>query len=59
MASLLKGPKAYINGEWTGAASGKTFEVKNPANGKVIASVPDMNAADATVAIDAAQKVVY
>ena len=57
MASLLKGPKAYIDGEWVGATSGKSFEVKNPANGEVIASVPDMNAGDANVAIAAAQKV--
>ena len=57
MASLLKGPKAYINGEWIGAASGKTFEVKNPANGAVIATVPDMDGADANVAVNAAQKV--
>lgn len=57
MASLLKGPTAFINGEWVGAASGKSFEVKNPANGEVIATVPDMNAGDANVAIAAAQKV--
>jgi len=56
MASLLKGPKTYVNGEWVGAVSGKTFEVTNPSNGEVIASVPDMNAGDANVAIAAAQK---
>ena len=57
MASLLKGSKAFVNGQWVEAASGKTFEVKNPANGEVIASVPDMTAADVNVAIDAADKV--
>ena len=57
MASLLKGPKTYVNGEWVGAVSGKTFDVTNPSNGEVIASVPDMNAGDANVAIAAAQKV--
>jgi len=30
--NLLKS-KAYINGVWVGAASGKSFEVTNPANG--------------------------
>ena len=57
MASLLKGPKTYVSGEWVGAVSGKTFDVTNPSNGEVIASVPDMNAGDANVAIAAAQKV--
>jgi acyl-CoA reductase-like NAD-dependent aldehyde dehydrogenase len=56
MASLLKGPNTYINGEWVGASSKQTFEVKNPANGKVIASVPDMSSEDANSAIDAARK---
>jgi hypothetical protein len=59
MASLLKGPNTYINGEWVGASSKQTFEVKNPANGKVIASVPDMSSEDANSAIDAARKVPY
>ena len=57
MSSLLKGPKTFVNGQWIGAASGQTFEVKNPSTGDVIASVPDMTAADVSVAIDAANKV--
>ena len=57
MASLLKGSKAYVNGQWVEASTGKTFEVKNPVDGKVIASVPDMSAGDTKVAIDAASKV--
>jgi len=56
MSSLLKGPKTYIDGQWVGAKSGDTFEVKNPSNGAVIASVPNMNAGDTNVAIDAARK---
>jgi len=56
MASLLKGSKAYVNGQWVEASTGKTFEVKNPVDGKVIASVPDMSAGDTKVAIDAASK---
>lgn len=55
MASLIK-DKAFINGAWVSATSGKTFEVTNPVNGKVIASVPDMDAIDANKAIDAAHE---
>ena len=56
MSSLLKDSKAYVNGQWVEASTGKTFEVKNPVDGKVIASVPDMSAGDTKVAIDAANK---
>lgn len=58
MASLIK-DKAFINGAWVSATSGKTFEVTNPVNGKVIASVPDMDAIDANKAIDAAHEVIF
>ena len=57
MASLLKGSKAYVNGQWVEASTGKTFDVKNPVDGKVLAAVPDMSAGDVKVAIDAANKV--
>ncbi|MGN6704049.1 MAG: aldehyde dehydrogenase family protein, partial [Burkholderiaceae bacterium] len=50
-AALLR-DHAYINGEWVGADS--TFEVDNPADGATIASVPNMGAAEAQRAIDAA-----
>lgn len=52
-SNLLKS-KAYINGAWVKAASGKTFEVTNPATGEVIASVPDMSREDVRLAIEAA-----
>lgn len=58
MSSLLC-TKALIDGKWVSAISGDTFEVKNPANGKVIASVPNMNEKDAQLAIDAAKKAFY
>jgi succinate-semialdehyde dehydrogenase / glutarate-semialdehyde dehydrogenase len=48
--SLLK-LQAYINGKFVGAAS---TTVKNPANGQVIAAVPNLGAQDATIAIEAA-----
>ncbi len=44
----------YINGEWVDAASGRTFEVTNPATGEVIGTVPDGGSADAEAAVAAA-----
>ena len=51
--NLLKN-KAYINGAWVDAKSGKTFEVVNPSNGNSIVTVPDLDVNDARIAIDAA-----
>ncbi|WP_187261406.1 NAD-dependent succinate-semialdehyde dehydrogenase [Pontibacter beigongshangensis] len=51
--SLIR-TEAYVNGQWVKAGSGKTFAVTNPATGKVIASVTDMDRADTRRAIDAA-----
>ncbi|ORY10689.1 Aldehyde/histidinol dehydrogenase, partial [Clohesyomyces aquaticus] len=51
--SLLKS-KTYVNGEWIGAKSGKTFEVKDPSTGKVIGTAPEMDRADTEAAIAAA-----
>ncbi|TXI08490.1 MAG: NAD-dependent succinate-semialdehyde dehydrogenase [Rhizobium sp.] len=44
----------YINGAWTAGGATKTFDVINPATGEVLASLPDMGAAETTAAIDAA-----
>ncbi|MFN4125150.1 NAD-dependent succinate-semialdehyde dehydrogenase [Pannonibacter indicus] len=53
-ASLVT-DKAYINGSWRIASeSGATFEVTNPANGEVIATLPDMGREETAQAIDAA-----
>lgn len=49
-------PKAYIDGAWAQADSGKTIDVINPAIGEVIAQVPDMGGAETQRAIDAAAK---
>jgi succinate-semialdehyde dehydrogenase/glutarate-semialdehyde dehydrogenase len=48
--------KMYIGGEWTGARSGKTFVVTNPATGEAVASVPDGDASDTRRAINAAYR---
>lgn len=44
----------YINGSWTAGGATKTFDVLNPATGEVLASLPDMGAAETREAIDAA-----
>lgn len=44
-----------INGQWRPAASGKTFDVYNPANGEVIARVAEGDAADVDLAVTAAR----
>lgn len=49
--NLLK-DTAYINGKWV--KGGKSYGVDNPANGKEIARVPDMGAAETKQAIAAA-----
>jgi succinate-semialdehyde dehydrogenase/glutarate-semialdehyde dehydrogenase len=47
----------FVGGEWTEAASGKTFEVTNPATGEAIATLPDGGHEDMRRAIDAAAAV--
>lgn len=47
--------RALINGKWLAATSERTFEVKNPATGEVIANVADLAGADVDVAIEAAR----
>ena len=60
-SSLLKDPtllrtQAWIAGTWADADNEATFEVRNPANSNVIASVPLMGAAETRRAIEAADK---
>ncbi|GAB2734600.1 NAD-dependent succinate-semialdehyde dehydrogenase [Arthrobacter bambusae] len=43
-----------INGQWLPAASGKTFDVEDPATGKVLMSIADAGAEDGAAALDAA-----
>ena len=44
----------YINGEWRQAQDGSRFEVIDPANESILASVADATVGDAVAAIDAA-----
>lgn len=46
--------KLYIGGEWRDAASGKTYDVHNPATLQTIATVPDAGPDDMQRAVDAA-----
>src|SRR5947209_18146063 len=51
----VKTYEIYINGEWTGSASRKTFPVYDPTSEEVIAQVPDANAEDVNRAVAAAK----
>ena len=48
-------PQAYVNGAWVDADSKKRIDVDNPADGSLVATVPDMGAAETKRAIDAAE----
>jgi len=45
-----------IDGEWVSAASGKVFDVMNPATDEVMATVPEAGAADVDRAVKAARR---
>lgn len=47
--------KASVAGQWIAADSGNTSEVRNPATGEVLGTVPDCGAAETRHAIEAAQ----
>ncbi|MBJ7594188.1 MAG: aldehyde dehydrogenase family protein, partial [Candidatus Dormibacteraeota bacterium] len=46
----------YIDGEWTGAATGETFDVLNPSTEEVVALAPAGSREDARLAIAAARR---
>ena len=54
-ATLLR-QKCYVDGAWADAESGKTIPVKNPANGEVLATIPNMGAKETRRAIEAAER---
>src|SRR5580698_9005720 len=53
---LGRTPLMLIDGKMVGSASGKTFEVYNPATGAVIANVPEGDKADVDLAVAAARR---
>jgi succinate-semialdehyde dehydrogenase/glutarate-semialdehyde dehydrogenase len=46
--------QAYINGEWISAPDGQTFEVTNPADGSLVANVPELDVVTTRQALEAA-----
>jgi phenylacetaldehyde dehydrogenase len=57
VAAWLKKPKQnLIGGKWAPAASGKLFDVFNPADASVIARVPDSGKEDINRAVSAARR---
>jgi phenylacetaldehyde dehydrogenase len=48
--------KLFINGQWTDAASGKTFATPNPATGETLANVAEGDAEDINRAVRAARQ---
>ena len=57
VARWLKRPKLnLIGGKWVPAASGKTFDVFNPAEASVVARVPDSDKEDISRAVAAARR---
>lgn len=54
MTHPLLHTQSYINGQWSSAASGRQYEVLNPATGKVLAQLADCGQEDASAAIEAA-----
>jgi acyl-CoA reductase-like NAD-dependent aldehyde dehydrogenase len=47
--------RMYIDGEWCDSASGATFEVRSPATGEPLATLPKADRADVRRAVDAAE----
>jgi acyl-CoA reductase-like NAD-dependent aldehyde dehydrogenase len=45
----------YVGGKWAEALDGRTLDVRDPATGAVIATVPDSSRADAEMAVAAAR----
>lgn len=62
LKSKLKDPSlvhsaGFVGGEWLQASDRSTFQVRNPATGKVIATMPNMKADETLAAIAAAHSV--
>src|SRR5690625_3103803 len=52
----MKQLQMYINGEWRDSSNGQTIDVKDPANGEVIATIPSAAAADVDGAVLTAEQ---
>ena len=57
VSAWLERPKHnFINGQWIPAASGKTFDSLNPADGSLLARVPDSDREDVDRAVQSARR---
>jgi acyl-CoA reductase-like NAD-dependent aldehyde dehydrogenase len=57
LAWVQSGPKQLlINGRWTAAASGKTFETINPSTEQVLAHIAEADLVDVNAAVEAASQ---
>nr|BAJ99154.1 predicted protein [Hordeum vulgare subsp. vulgare] len=52
----IKHTKLFINGEFVDAASGKTFETRDPRTGEVMAHIAEADKADVDLAVNAARE---
>jgi len=48
--------QCYVNGQWIDADSGRRREIRNPANGQALGSVPSLGVAETRRAIEAAER---
>ncbi len=54
--SGLKEYQTYIDGKWTGAKSGKTFQTFDPYTGEPWAMIPECDGRDVDIAVEAASR---
>ncbi|CAA9522531.1 MAG: Succinate-semialdehyde dehydrogenase [NAD(P)+], partial [uncultured Thermoleophilia bacterium] len=54
-STTVRDERLLIGGDWVEAASGRRFDVTDPATGEVVGSVPDADAGDVRRAVDAAE----
>ncbi len=48
--------QCYVDGKWLDATSGRTTDVTNPADGRVVGTIPAFSAAETRAAIEAANR---
>ena len=46
--------QCYVNGQWLDASGGNTIDVDNPADGKVVGTVPSLSEQEILKALDGA-----
>ena len=49
-------PFGYINGEWIDSSTGSSFNIYNPSNNQIIATMPEMGASETKYAIEVANQ---